>query len=330
MSGERLNSGILAGLIACLSVGILLLGIQLSSAVRDQASLPPVDAAVLAGAALLLYTALAWRGSQGQDRALFVRCWGTMVVGHALLGITVGLAGATLVASPANAGEVARWAGAASLPMVVLQAGYSIGVSSLAWGHQEEAPLGVDAVSATAGRQLRPTAVVPPPAISGKPAESSGRAPHLEVYADAIERLRADDHETLVRFATQAAKCEGGLLATNDGLVVAAVSPGRLSPARVAAVLPQLVRDLEQLAGPAAEAPTMLHAALGGYELLAVPGETLTACLIGPQPGAREAAEVILPVLVARAEELRTRDRPANVRPHPSADGPSNDRESPS
>ncbi len=324
MSGERLNSGITAGLIACLSVGILLLGVELSSAAQDGARLSAVNAAVLAGAAVLLYAALAWRGSQGKG-ALFLRLWGTMVLGHALLGITVGLANATLVSSPADARELALWAGAASLPMVVLQAGYSIGVSSLAWGNQEGAPIGVD--EATDLQLGSAAAVEPPPAPPRRPDETPAGAPHLEVYASAVERLRANDHQTLVRFATQAAKCEGGVLATNDGLVIAAIEPSSLDPTRVAAVLPQLVRDLKQLTGPAAETPTMLHAALGGHELLAVPGKTLTACLIGPQPGAREAAEVILPVLVARAEELRVRGRRTTGCPHSPADSPPDDRE---
>lgn len=327
MAGERFNSGITAGLIACLSVGILLLGIELSLSMRGGDRLSPVNAAVLAGAALLMYAALAWRGSQTRGAGLFVRWWGSMVLGHALLGVTVGLANATLISTPADALEITRWAGAASLPMVVLQAGYSIGVSSLAWADNGRVPIGVD----TAGDiEPRPAVVTAPPPPCGQPEKAAARAPHLEVYANAIERLRADDHETLIRFAAQAARCEGGLLATRDGLVIAAVEVRSLDPARVAAVLPDLVRGLEQLAAPATETPAMLHAALGGYELLAVPGETLTACLIGPEPGARETAEVILPVVAARAEALRVRHRSINVHPRPADNHAPHDRESPS
>jgi hypothetical protein len=330
MPGERLGKGIVAALIACLSVGILLLGIELSQAVGGGGRLPPTNTAVLAAAALMLYAALAWRSSQGRGQGLFVRCWGSMIAGHALLGITVGLASATLVSSPAEPAEIAQWAGAASLPMLVLQAGYSIGVSALAWGEGEQAVVPLDAIERTepAAVEATPPLTLPPPEAEESP---RAPAPHLEVYASAIERLRANDHQALIRFATQAAKCEGGLLATNDGLVVAAVQPKRLDASRVAAFLPDLVRSLERLAGPgsATGAPAMLHAALGGYELLAVPGQTLTGCLIGPEPGAREVAEVILPVLVARADELGARNALGSADPHTSADGPPTNGERP-
>jgi len=329
MSAERLSSGITAGLIACLSIGILLLGIELSSAVRDGGSLPPVNAGLLAAAAALLYAALAWRGSQGRGGRMFIRWWGTMVLGHALLGVTVGLASATLVSAPADTADVALWAGAGSLPMAVLQVGYSIGVSSLVWGDRPR-PVVVTSPPGDPPAALLPQDLpVPPVPTCREPEQTPDRAGRLATYASAIERLQADDHQTLVRLATQAARCEGGLLATSDGLVVAAVEPKSLDASRVAAVLPELVRDLGRLAGPVTQAPSMLHAALGGYELLAVPGGKLTGCLIGPEPGAREAAEVILPVLVARAEQLRPRDPPAETELSGSADNTQFGRESP-
>lgn len=126
----------------------------------------------------------------------------------------------------------------------------------------------------------------------------------LEVYAAAINRLRAGDPVSLVRFATQAAKCEGGLLATREGEVVAAVEVAGLQASRIAEALPKLMGDLERLGDPSRSAATMLHAAFGGYELLAIGGTRLIACLVGPQPGSREIAEVVLPVLVVRAEAL--------------------------
>ena len=329
MSGERLGSGITAGLIACLSIGILLLGIELSSAVRDGGSLPPVNAGVLGAAAALLYAALAWRGSRGRGGRMFIRWWGSMVLGHALLGVTVGLASATLASAPADTTDVALWAGAGSLPMAVLQVGYSIGVSSLAWGDQPEPVVAVGRHGNPPRPPLTEDLPAPPVPTCREPEQAPDRAGRLATYASAIERLQADDHQTLVRFATQAARCEGGLLATSDGLVVAAVEPRSLDASRVAAVLPELVRDLGRLAGPVTEAPSMLHAALGGYELLAVPGGRLTGCLIGPEPGAREVAEVILPVLVARAEQLRPPDPPAGTELCDSPDNTQFERESP-
>jgi hypothetical protein len=127
----------------------------------------------------------------------------------------------------------------------------------------------------------------------------------LDVYAAAINRLRADNPASLIRFATQAAKCDGGLLATRQGEVVAAVEVAGLPASRIAEALPKLMGDLERLGDRSRPATTMLHAAFGGYELLAVGGGRLIACLVGPQPASRDIAEVVLPVLVTRAEALR-------------------------
>jgi hypothetical protein len=108
----------------------------------------------------------------------------------------------------------------------------------------------------------------------------------------------------LIRFAAQAAECDGGLLATRRGELVAALEVAGLEAARIAAVLPKLMGDLEQLDGPPRATSTMLHAAFGGHELLAIAGTRLIACLVGPRSGSREIAEAVLPVLVTRAESL--------------------------
>jgi hypothetical protein len=121
----------------------------------------------------------------------------------------------------------------------------------------------------------------------------------------AVERVRAADSESLLRFAIQAARCRAGLLATREGRLIAAAGNGGVRPEVVAGVVPELLRHLERLAPPVGASATMLHAALGGYELLAVSGRMLFGCLMGPRPGAREVAEVVLPALVARAEALR-------------------------
>jgi len=85
-------------------------------------------------------------------------------------------------------------------------------------------------------------------------------------------------------------------------------------------VLPKLIGDLEQLGDPSRPGTTMLRAAFGGFELLAMAGTRLIACLVGPQPGSREIAEVILPVLVARAEAL-VPARNDTYHPHQPANG---------
>ena len=285
MTGDRGGGGLLLALVACLTVAILLLGIELALVLKESDQLAPTGSLVLALAAIALYAAVAWRGALGGEPRLLLIWWGTMVGGHGGLGLLLGFFRATLVGAPFDGANLLQWAAGMSLPMGVLQAGYAIGVSSVAYGSD------------------RPAAVAElPPSV---PAPEVVRAPVLEVYAAAINRLRAGDPASLVRFATQAAKCEGGLLATRQGEVVAAVEVAGLQASRIAEALPKLMRDLERLGDPSRSATTMLHAAFGGYELLAVGGTRLVACLVGPQPGSREIAEVVLPGLVARAEALR-------------------------
>jgi hypothetical protein len=184
--------------------------------------------------------------------------------------------------------------------MAILQVGYGIGAAALSWGRESEP---IPAAPEAPRPQPPPT---PPPVAAPAPKTEppAERAPHLEVYAKAVERVRAPDYDSLVRFAAQAARCEGALLATPDGLLVASVSGGGLDPARVAAVLPELLRDLGKLSAPADGSRTLIHAAFGGHELLAGPGKRLVGCLLGPEPAARETAEVVLPALLARADGL--------------------------
>jgi hypothetical protein len=118
-----------------------------------------------------------------------------------------------------------------------------------------------------------------------RPAAEAARVPRFEVYAAAIDKLRAPDVASLIRFAAQAAECEGGLLATRQGELVSALEVAGLEAARIATVLPKLMGDLEQLDGPPRVTSTMLHAAFGGHELLAIAGPRLIACLVGPRRG---------------------------------------------
>jgi len=287
-------------LIVCLTLAILLLGMELALVAKDSDQLTPTNSAALALAACVVYAAAAWRGAQEAGVKLFFLWWGTMLAAHVGLGLLLGLFRATLVAAPLDGIGLLQWAGGISLPLGVLQAGYAIGISAIAYGN-EPAPAAV--------RPARPSAApspVEPPAPSPAPAPAGPPAPaaRLQIYALALEKLRAQDHVSLLRFGAQAAKCEGGLLATREGQLVAVVGLAEGEAARLAEALPGLVDDLERLAEPPGRSTTMLHAAFRGYELLAVAGTALIGCLVGPQPGSREAAEAILPVLVARAEAL--------------------------
>jgi len=300
MTGHRGGGGLVLALVACLTVAILLLGIELALVLKESDQLTPLGSLVLAAAAAVLYAAAAWRGALGGEPRLLLIWWVTMVGGHGGLGLLVGFFRATLVGAPFDAGSLLQWAAGISLPIGVLQAGYAIGISAVAYGSERPA---VAAKPAPAPPAPRPAE---PPREERPPVAEAGRAPVLEVYAAAINRLRADNPESLIRFATQAAKCEGGLLATRQGEVVAAVEVAGLQASRIAEALPKLMSDLERLGDPSRSAATMLHAAFGGYELLAAGGTRLVACLVGPQPGSREIAEVILPVLVTRAEALHS------------------------
>ncbi|MBM3497831.1 MAG: hypothetical protein FJX74_04085 [Armatimonadetes bacterium] len=256
---------------------------------------------MLLAAGWVLYAAVSWRSAQGGGVRLFLVWWATMTAAHVGLGLLLGLFRSALVSAPTAPGglswPVLQWAAGASLPLGVLQVGYAIGISAVAYGNG-------------AAPAVEPPAAPQPPAASQpaspalQVAPSAPRAPHLEVYAAALDKLRAGDPASLVRFAAQAAKCEGGLLATRQGEVVAAVEVRDLDATRVAEVLPRLMADLEQLGDPGRSGTTLLRAAFGGYELLAVGGSRLIACLVGPQPGSRDIAEVVLPVLVSRAEAL--------------------------
>ena len=103
MSSDRANSGLTVALIACLSVGILLLGIELSFALGQSEQLPVARMSVLLVAAVLLYAALAWRGSRSKGGTVFARWWGTMLLCHVVLGVTVGMASAATTPTPADA-----------------------------------------------------------------------------------------------------------------------------------------------------------------------------------------------------------------------------------
>jgi len=300
MTGDRGGGGLLLALVACLTVAILLLGMELALVLKESDQLTWTGSLVLAVAAVTLYAAVAWRGALGGEPKLLLLWWGTMAGGHGALGLLLGFFRATLVGAPFDAGNLLQWAAGISLPMGVLQAGYAIGISSVAYGSERPTAV-VTAEPPAAAPAPRPVAPPPDEPLRAPEAE---RAPVLEVYAAAINRLRAGDPVSLVRFATQAAKCEGGLLATREGEVVSAVEVGGLPAARIAEALPRLMADLERLGERSRPAATMLHAAFGGYELLAVGGTRLVACLVGPQPGSREIAEVVLPVLVVRAEAL--------------------------
>lgn len=299
MAGERTGGGVLLALIACLTAAILLLGVELALAVRDADRLPLAGSLALLGAGCGLYAATAWRSAQGGGAKLFLAWWGTMLLGHTGLGLLLGVFRAALADAPLDATGVMQWVAGASLPIGVLQVGYAIGISSVAYGNgateaAEPAPAPA-AVQAPAPPEPAPVVQVP----------ASPPAPHLEVYAAAIDKLRARDCASLVRFAAQAAKCEGGLVVTREGQVVAAVEMRGLDATRLAEVLPKLMGDLEQLADPRRPASTLLRAAFGGQELLAASGTRLIGCLVGPQPGSGEIAEVVLPVLVSRAEGLQ-------------------------
>jgi len=308
MPSDRLGSAVVPGLVVCLSLGVLLLGTELSQALTSAEELSPASSVVLAGAAVLLYGAVAWHGTAGRGTRPFLVRWATMTGAHGALGLATGAAHAALQRGAALPAEVARWAAGGSLPMAVLQVGYSIGVITLVWGR--EIPATQEMVADTApALTLAPPEVASPSRPSGASKTSrqaAERPPHLEVYVKAIERVHAGDPESLLRFAIQAARCQAGLLATRDGHLIAAGGNGGIQPDVVAGVVPELLRHLDRLAPPAGASATMLHAALGGYELLVVPGRTLFGCLMGPRPGAREVAEVVLPALVARAEVLRT------------------------
>jgi len=297
MAGQRTGGGVLLALIACLTAAILLLGVELALVIGPGDRLSFAGGLALLGAGCVLYAAAAWRGAQGGGPKLFVVWWATMVVGHMGLGVLLGLFQAALVDAPLNGAGLLRWAAGASLPIGVLQAGYAIGISSVAYG---DGP-----VAAIEAGPPSPAAEAPAaPPTSAPAVEPKRPAPHLEVYAAAIDKLRARDPVSLVRFATQAARCEGGLLASRQGQVVAAVEVSGLDASRIAQVLPKLMRDLEQLGDPLRPGATLLRAAFGGYELLAIGGARLIACLVDPQPGSRDIAEVVLPVLVSRAEAL--------------------------
>jgi hypothetical protein len=310
MASERLASAILPGLIVCLSLGVLLLGVELSDSVGSAEQLSVVQSAVVVGAAILLYGAVAWRGTAGGEAKALVRWWATMLGTHVALGLGTGAAVAAL-APPAGIEPVdaLRWAAGISLPVTVLQVGYSIGVVTLAWGRETTGPgkLAATGDSPPAGGEAARMVTVPTtPSVERETRTETREAEsaRLGVYATAVEQVRAQDSSGLLWFAIQAARCEAGLLATRDGLLVSAQGSGALDPTTVAAILPELLRDLEKLGPAAAGSPVLLHAAIGGYELLAMPGQTLVGCLMGPKPGAREVAEVVLPALVARAENL--------------------------
>ncbi len=302
MASERLSSAIIPGLIVCLSLGALLLGVQFSDSLGSADQLSPAQSAVLVGATVLLYAAVSWRGTAGTGLGPATRWWATMLSAHAGLGLATGAAETVLAPGAPQPLDIARWAAGASLPVAVLQVGYSIGVVALAWGR--EAPSSAPAVSPKPSAAAVAPPIRPVEAAAREAGSREAQAARLGIYAKAVEQVRAQDASGVLRFAVQAAQCEAGLLATRDGLLVATEGGSTLDPTAAAAILAGLVRDLEGLGSPAGGSPVLLHAALGGFEVLAMPGHTLVGCLMGPKPGAREVAEVVLPALVARAESL--------------------------
>jgi hypothetical protein len=306
MSSERLGSAVVPGLVVCLSLGVLLLGIELSSALSGGDELSPINSAVFAGAAVLLYVAVAWHGTAGRGARSLLAWWATMIGTHTALGLATGVAHAALEPIAVRPADAARWAAGGSLPLAVLQVGYSIGIIALVSGRETSA-------AHEAAAEKGPAPVIAPPnvALAAHPARApetsrplAGRLPRLEVYVQAVEQVRAGDPERLLRFAIQAARCRAGVLATRDGHLVAAAGNGGVEPDVIARIVPELLRHLDRLAPPVGGSAIMLQVAVGGYELLAASGRTLFGCLMGPEPGAREVAEVVLPALVARAEVL--------------------------
>lgn len=306
MIGERpAGRRILSALIACLTAAILLLGVELALALRDSDRLSYTGTGALAVVAALLYAAISWRSAQDREGLrTFAGWWGTMLVAHLGLGFLIGVFQSTLTGAALSWRTVLQWAGGLSLPVGVLQVGYAVGVTAVAYGNGSE------------GGTV-PQAPVEP-AIETEPhqvvwekieaAEESYRPANIEVYVAAIDRLQAPDVSSLLRFATQASRCDGALVANRLGQVIAAVNLERPTAARVAETLPKLMDNLQRLGCPSTPGATMVRAASCGYEILAAAGAQVIACLVGPQPDSRDIAEIMLPVLVARVEAVAQRN----------------------
>ncbi|HJN14074.1 MAG TPA: hypothetical protein QGH10_01215 [Armatimonadota bacterium] len=302
MAGEPISRRLVVAMSICLSLALLLLGLEFSLVLREIASLSPGSAGMLGGVAVLLYAALAWRGSQGRQTGSFGAWLGTMVACHAGLGMTVGAIRSAAMGVAPELSEVARSACGASLPVGVLQVGYGIGLASFIHGRDVEViPAPVRPSVARRERLAHQAENQPVPA---ELADDVAREAYLEVYATAIGKLRARDHQALIEYAVEAAKCEGGLLMSRSGDIIASTEAQGLSVDEVANALPEMMANLEKLSGPSRAGSTLLRASLGGYDLLAAPGRSMLASLIGPLPGERDTAEVILPALIARAEAL--------------------------
>jgi hypothetical protein len=300
MGSERLSGAVIPGLVACLSIGVLLLAVEMSQVLGTADMLSLFTSASVAGAALLLYAALAWRATTGEGPKRFVGWWGALIVAHALLGTVTGAASAALQSSALAPDDMARWAGGASLPMAVLQVGYSVGVVALVWGRE---PSTTEGSAATRGAPPETGAA----AAAGEMTAHANSllcttGPRLEVYAQAIERVRAGDVQGLLTFAVQAGQCAEGFLATHDGRLIAAVGGTALEPSSAAAALPGLLSRAKVLAPSSRGPAALISVASGGTELLVAAGQSLVGCLVGPKPGARDVAEAVLSATVARAE----------------------------
>ncbi|MGQ9730679.1 MAG: hypothetical protein ACUVX8_05330 [Candidatus Zipacnadales bacterium] len=291
MYSERVGIGILLALVVALTAAVLLLGLELAMVLKKEEQLALPESAVLALVASVLYAAIAWRSTHEEGATSFLKWWGTMLAGHLGLGLLTGLFWSTLVAVPVKGNDLLRWAGGGSLPLTVLQTGYAIGLSALAYGNSKASPSELAVL-----QEVQAATHSPPPAPVP--------LPRVQVYAAAIDRLQAQDPHTLLRFAIQAAECEGGLLVQRDGSLVATLGLETTQAEQIAGTLRELITHLGDLARPVGSSATMLHAAFGSYELIAGAGPQLIACLLGLRAVSREIAEVILPVLVARAEAL--------------------------